>query len=153
MERSVLVAISGARFTGDDKNDVELITVGSYFCRNGKHYVVYDEISDDGKDVVKSVVRMTPDCLDIIRSGGMNSHMIFEKGQKNVCCYMTPYGEMMVGVQTRAIHMEESEDLLRTNVEYSLDINYEHMADCNITITVQPRGGTEKQEEGSRQET
>ena len=46
----------------------------------------------------------------------------------------------MVGIDTSDIRVEEEEQLLRVNVDYSLDINYEHVSDCSITVSVRPRG-------------
>lgn len=66
--------------------------------------------------------------------------MVFERNKKNLACYMTPFGELMVGIDTSDIRVEEEEQLLRVNVDYSLDINYEHVSDCSITVSVRPRG-------------
>ena len=59
--------------------------------------------------------------------------------KKNQSCYLTPMGELVVGIQTNDIRVEEEENLIKINVEYSLDINYEHVSDCNITVAVRPR--------------
>ena len=40
----------------------------------------------------------------------------------------------------RSFAPEEEENLLKVNVEYSLDINYEHVSDCNITVSVRAKG-------------
>ena len=46
MTKDVLVSISGAHMVDGDSDDVSVITAGSYFCKNGKHYVIYDELID-----------------------------------------------------------------------------------------------------------
>ena len=45
----------------------------------------------------------------------------------------------MVGIHTSEITVEEEEELLQIKVDYSLDINYEHVAECNIVLSVRPR--------------
>ena len=40
MTRDVLVRISGLQAVDGDTNDVEIITTGDYFLKNGKHYVI-----------------------------------------------------------------------------------------------------------------
>ena len=53
-----------------------------------------------------------------------------------------PIGKEISGKihQDSDIRVEEEEQLLRVNVDYSLDINYEHVSDCSITVSVRPRG-------------
>ena len=140
MTRDVVISISGAQFSEGDQEDVELITTGDYFLKNGKHYIIYDKIEEDGQDVIRNTIKVLPDSIHIIKKGNVSAHMVFERNKKNLACYMTPFGELMVGIDTSDIRVEEEEQLLRVNVDYSLDINYEHVSDCSITVSVRPRG-------------
>ena len=139
MTRNVLVSITGAQLTDDGPQEVELITVGDYYEKNGKHYVVYEEMPEDGSGVIKNTIRIQPDSMSIIKNGIASAQMVFEKNKKNQSCYVTPFGQMMVGVSTGDIRVEEAEDRLKVDVDYSLDINYEHVSDCNITVEVRAR--------------
>lgn len=140
MTREVLISISGAQFSDNDIEDVEMITTGDYFLKNGKHYIVYEEVGDGGMEMIKNTIKIRPDSMDIIKKGTTNTHMVFEKNKKNLSCYLTPFGELMIGISTNDIRVEEEENLLKVDVEYSLDINYEHVSDCNITVSVRPKG-------------
>ena len=43
MTKEVLVTISGLQFSPETESEsVELITSGSYYKKNGKHYIIYD---------------------------------------------------------------------------------------------------------------
>lgn len=46
MTRDVLVRISGLQLIDGEHDDVEVITSGDYFWKNGKHYILYDEVID-----------------------------------------------------------------------------------------------------------
>ena len=47
MTKEVLVTISGLQFSPETENEsVELITSGSYYKKNGKHYIIYDEVNE-----------------------------------------------------------------------------------------------------------
>ena len=46
-------------------------------------------------------------------------------------------GDMVVGIQANRIKINEEPDSLLVNVDYSLDINYEHLSDCSIRLDVQ----------------
>lgn len=139
MTKSVLISISGAQFSEFDSDDVEMITTGDYYMKNGKHYILYDEIEEDSRAVIKNTIKIRPDGMDVIKKGNTSTHMVFEKNKKNLSSYMTPFGEMVVGIATNDIQIFEEEHYLKVNVEYSLDINYEHVSDCNITVSVRSR--------------
>ncbi len=139
MTRDVLISISGAQFSEFDSDDVKMITTGDYYMKNGKHYILYDEIVEDSGEIIKNTIKIRPDGMDVIKKGSTTTHMVFEKNKKNLSCYMTPFGEMIVGIATSDIQIQEEEHHLRVNVEYSLDINYEHISDCNITLSVRAK--------------
>lgn len=73
MTRDVVISISGAQFSEGDQEDVELITTGDYFLKNGKHYIIYDEIEEDGQDVIRNTIKVLPDSIDIIKKGNVSS--------------------------------------------------------------------------------
>ena len=83
---------------------------------------------------------MGEDVIDVIKHGLSSVHMVFEKDKKRIASYTTPMGEMMVGLSTKDIQVEEEEDALKVQVSYSLDINYEHISECNIVVSVQSKG-------------
>ena len=144
MTKDILVKISGMQFTADneDPNEpepVEIIAPGEYYFKNGKHYIIYDEFMEGFDSVTKNVLKLKNDSLEITKRGSSNVHMIFEKDKKNLTCYTTPFGNLMMGTDARRILIEESEEEIYAQVEYALDINYEHLADCTIQLRVQPK--------------
>lgn len=140
MTKDVLISISGMQMTGEGHDDIEMITTGDYYIKNGKHYIRYDEIQEGETGVISNTIKVGADTLDIIKKGLANVHMTFERSKKNITCYATVMGDMMIGICTNRIVVEETEELLRVSVEYSLDINYEHISECNIVVAIQPRG-------------
>ena len=44
---------------------------------------------------------------------------------------------MVVGIQANKIKINEQPDKLKVDIDYSLDINYEHLSDCSIRLDVQ----------------
>lgn len=139
MTKDVLITISGVQMSDGDNSDVEMITTGSYYRKNGKHYITYDEVLEGYEGTIRNLIKIQPDSMDIIKSGLTNVHMTFEKNKKRLTCYATPMGDMMVGLNTKSIFVSENEDSLKVLVEYSLDINYEHISECNIQVDIQSR--------------
>ena len=136
MTKDVLITIRGVHTLDHEDNDVEMIVRGDYYQKNGKHYILYEEILEGAEERVKNVIKISPSSMDIIK-GVTNSRMLFEKNKKNLSCYSTPVGNLVIGIQANHFYVEEQENSIKVNVDYSLDINYEHMSDCRICVDVQ----------------
>ncbi len=139
MTKDVLVTISGLQFMDEDSDSVELITSGSYYKRNGKHYVLYDEVQEGFEGVTKNTVKIAQDMMDITKKGVTNVHMMFEKNKKNVTYYYTPFGSLLVGIDAKNVDVIETEDNISVKVNYNLEVNYEHLADCAITMNIRSK--------------
>ena len=137
MTKDVLITIRGVHTLDHEDNDVEMMVRGDYYQKNGKHYILYEEILEGAEERVKNVIKISPSSMDIIKKGVTNSRMLFEKNKKNLSCYSTPVGNLVIGIQANHFYVEEQENSIKVNVDYSLDINYEHMSDCRICVDVQ----------------
>ena len=45
----------------------------------------------------------------------------------------------MIGIDAKDIRIEESDMDINVKVNYGLEINYEHVADCHITVDVKSK--------------
>ena len=141
MTKEVLVKITGLQSLEDAQDDsMEIITPGDYYKKNGKHYIIYDELQEGSSDITKNMIKLGENVLDITKRGVTNTHMLFEKDKKNMSYYYTPFGSILVGINAKKIDVQETEDAINVQVDYALEINYEHMADCKITMDIQSRG-------------
>ena len=66
----------------------------------------------------------------------MKTSMVFENGKKNMSWYGTPYGNMLAGIEVTGMDVQESEDLIDVNIDYILEMNYEHVSDAAIHIRI-----------------
>lgn len=144
MTKEVLVSIRGLQVTQDEKDDtLEVITSATYYKKNGKHYIIYDEVMEGFTEKTKNIIKLNDNMLDITKRGVSNVHMMFEKDKKNVTYYYTPYGSLLVGTYATKVEVEESEHQMQVTVDYALEVNYEHLADCTIVMKVQSKDGGE----------
>ena len=67
--------------------------------------------------------------------------MIFEKDKINITPYEIPYGEIMVGIYTTQLDVKVQERQIDVHVQYSLDVNGEKLAECNICMKVEAKDG------------
>lgn len=145
MTKDVLVTISGLQVIEQDSGvePVEIITAGDYYKKNNKHYVIYDEIMEGFEGTTKNIIKIWDDCVDITKKGLTNVHMVFEKDKQNLTCYETPFGSLMVGINATSIQLEEKEDDILLDLKYSLEVNYEHLANCTIKMEIQSKDSGE----------
>ena len=140
MTKDVLVTIRGLQFTSEANADTtEVITAGEYYFKNEKHYIIYEEAFEGTQEVGRNVIKIKPDYMELTRKGVNSVHMVFEKNKKNVTYYYTPFGSLLIGIDAHKVEIEEAEQRLHIDVEYDLEINYEHVADCRIDMDIAPR--------------
>ena len=142
MTKDVLLSISGLHYetvdaVGADENEpIRVITPATYYYKNNKHYVIYDEVVEGMPGMIKNKVRIANDKLEIMKSGLSNTHMIFEKDKINITQYETPYGDLLVGTHTKDMQVDVTEEKIHVHVNYALDVNSETVADCNIDMNI-----------------
>ncbi|HIZ80887.1 MAG TPA: DUF1934 domain-containing protein [Candidatus Mediterraneibacter pullistercoris] len=146
MTKDVLVSISGKHIdimedptrgyeTGDDS--IEVVTPANYYCKNGKHYIIYDEVLEGMAGTIRNKIKITgTESIEIMKSGVSSSHMIFEKNKKNQTYYRTPYGQLLIGVNTKNMEVCVDDDRINVRLDYELDVNHEPLADCRIKLDV-----------------
>lgn len=145
MTKDVLVSISGLHFetvaeSPEAGEEIELVIPGTYYRKNGKHYILYEEIEEGGTGVTKNQVKILGGSIvEIRKSGSVGAHMVFEKNKQNLTYYQTPYGQMLVGTNTGNIEITVEEERIDVLIEYQLDVNHEPLADCKIKMNITPK--------------
>lgn len=141
MEKEVLLALKGLQFSVDEEGAqaLETITPAEYYKKNDSHYVIYDEVMEGFTENTRNVIKFKDSLLEVTKKGLMNVHMVFEENKKNMTNYATPYGNILIGIDTGEVEIEEWEDHIKVNVKYSLEANYEHLADCRIEMDIRAR--------------
>ncbi|MEF9945279.1 MAG: DUF1934 domain-containing protein [Lachnospiraceae bacterium] len=145
MKKDVLLSISGLQIEvleeeGVQSEPIEVITPASYFFKGGKHYIIYEEITEGLPGVTKNKIKIIgEESLEIMKSGIVNAHMIFEKNKNNLTYYETPYGQILMGIHTTELSVQMEEDSMDVKVEYELDLNHEPLANCKIRMNIRSK--------------
>jgi len=63
----------------EEDSDVEMIVRGDYYQKNGKHYILYEEMMEGFTGKVKNVIKISPSGMDIIKKGIANPYRDAEK--------------------------------------------------------------------------
>ena len=124
---------------GEDQGPVELVVPGKYYFKNGSHYLRYEEVLEENSKPTINYVKISPHALEVRKTGLVDVHMVFEHGKKNTAFYSTPFGTIQLGIAATSLEMEESETGIEMKVDYALDMNEEHVADCCLSIQAQSK--------------
>lgn len=54
--------------------------------------------------------------------------------------YSTPYGTIQMGIAATNLELKEEEGCIDMKVDYALDMNEEHVADCYLTVQATEKG-------------
>ena len=136
MTKEVRISVSGIQYDIEPDEPVELITFGDYYNKNGKHYILYDEIDMEEGENIKNRIKIDNGKIEVVKTGTTNGQLIFEKGKNHMTYYDSVAGSLLMGVNTSSISMVEEEDHIQATVRYSLEMNYNHVSECQIVIDV-----------------
>ena len=135
MKKEEIINISGLQLDVSSEEPIELMTTGAYYLKNGKHYIMYDELTDDSQ-IVKNRLKISPKVVEVTKKGASSSHMVFERGKENLTYYDTPFGSLLLGINTSKIDLQETEDSMALHIDYGLSINSDHISDCSIDVSI-----------------
>lgn len=145
MTKDVLVSISGLHMAAEgiesnEDDPIEVLSAGTYYFKNGKHYVLLEEVAEGIPGVTKTQIKWKDtEVLEVTKKGVSNVHMIFEKNKKNRCYYDTPFGQLNMGIFTTQIHTDIQENQIEIRAGYALDVNFEPLSECTIKIKIQSK--------------
>lgn len=140
MTKDILLKIKGLQFLDDSQEEeLEVITAAKYFEKDGKHYIKYDEVMEGFEGTINNLIKVDEKSLEVSKRGLANVHMVFEENKKNMTYYDTPYGNLLVGISATDFKVDTSENQIDITVDYALEVNYEHLADCTISMNIQAK--------------
>ena len=140
MTKDIFLSLKGLQIENSEQaQELETITPADYYLRNGSHYVIYDEVTEGFEENTRNMIKFNDSCVEVSKKGLVNVHMVFEENKKTMTSYMTPYGNILIGIDTGSIFVEEEEKRIHVEVAYTLEANYQYLADCRIEMNIKPR--------------
>ena len=140
MTKEIFLSLKGLQIEqNEEAGEMETITPADYYWRGGSHYVIYEEMMEGFTESTRNMIKFSDTCLEVFKKWLINVHMVFEENKKNITSYVTPYGNIMIGLDTESILVEEKENQIKVQVAYTLEANYQYLADCKIEMELHPR--------------
>ena len=119
MGKEVVISIKGIqKYEGALPDVVELVTEGR-LAREGDSYTLsYQESELTGLEGTLTTIQVDGGQVTLLRVGEFNSQLVFQEGRRHLSVYNTPYGAMSVGVHTRHLLAELSDQGGDIEVDY-----------------------------------
>ena len=130
MEKPVIISIKSTQNMDGQEDTIELVTQGVLRHSEEEGFaLVYPESELTGLEGTLTTFRIAPDRITLLREGTINSEMIFEEGQKHFSLYETPFGGLMLGVNT---HRAKA----RISIRYALEADSQLIGENAFEIQV-----------------
>lgn len=120
-----LITIIGHQKYDDDKDQVEMKTVGTFEHDDDNYIIRYNEELENSTAPLRAKLNIAKDesKVEMIKSGAYSSCLIIEKSKRHLCNYGTEYGDMLMGIFGREIETEFNETEGTFKFSYDIDIN------------------------------
>ena len=126
VEKDVIISIRGMQDlegVGDDV--IELVTEGRLRQEGEKDFLLsYQESELTGLDGTMTTLQIHEDKVTLLRTGEVNTQMVFEEGKRHLSLYETPYGALSVGVNTRRMDLHLGSGGGDIEIDYAIEIDH-----------------------------
>ena len=121
MTENVILTVRGHQTDLGEDATTELIAGAAYYYRNGKHYILYDEIDPESGEQSR---------------GAGKVHMVFEKEKQISSQYHTPAGVIQMEIFTSRLRTRQEGENIETEIVYDLHMNDVFISECRVVIRV-----------------
>lgn len=125
MNKNVIISVKGTQSTtGQNPNQLELVTEGRYYKKGQTYFVSYKESNLTGMEGTTTTLKITEDgTVTLMRFGSVNSQFVFQQGQKSMSYYDTTLGTFIVSVFTNEVVVQINDNGGEVKVDYHLAVD------------------------------
>jgi uncharacterized beta-barrel protein YwiB (DUF1934 family) len=124
LSKQVIIVVKGAQtYEGRESDGLELVTEGKYYKKGDAYFITYKESEVTGMDGTTTTLKVMNGIVTLMRFGSVNSHFIFERGQKYLSYYETPNGTFTVGVLANDVNINIGDNGGEIHIGYELEID------------------------------
>jgi len=122
--KKVFISIKGLPVLAPNEDDAfELMTDGEYLKKDGISTFSYMESTLTGQEGMLTTFDVENDRVVLRRGDGMSGDMIFSANQKHHFLYDTPFGSVMLGIDTHSITNNMNDDGGNLEIRYDIEVD------------------------------
>ena len=140
MKKEFLISVLTKQMIEGEKEELEIMTKAFLDGENDDYVITYTEEEDDGSKS-ETVLRVEgKKRITVSREGSISTHMVIEKGMRNLSHHVTPYGAFSMGVTATEIESDISEKGGILRFKYMTDLETAPLGEIEFDITLNPIG-------------
>lgn len=138
MKKDVFITVQGFQTVEGEQDQVELMTTGRFYRKDGLYYLTYEETEATGFAGCRTTLKVGPGRkVTMTRFGANRSQLIVEDGVRHQCSYDTGYGSITIGVMGSHFASQLTDQGGSLEFGYSLDIDTCVASENRVCIQVQ----------------
>ena len=123
MKREVVLNICGRQsYDGQEPDVIELMTEGTMELVDGGWDISYEETELTGMAGVTTTFRVEPGRVILLRTGKLNSEMVFQEGMRHESLYQLDFGALLMAVTAKQVYFDIVPDGGMIDLIYSIEI-------------------------------
>lgn len=138
-ETEVKIQIKGTQRYVDTPGENDTVVTsakGKYYLKNDCIYIVFEEYDKELNQSTQSMLKIKENSVDLIRKGGINTKLSFKKDMKYASSYVTPFGVVLMAVETSELTILKSEKQMTIMIEYKTEMDDKYIADNKLNIVI-----------------
>lgn len=141
MDKDVIISVKGTQASdSQDSSAMELVTEGKYCRKDNAYYVTYNESEVTGMKGTTTTLKIMDGVVTLIRAGSVNSHFVFQQGQKHISYYDTEYGAFTIGVLANEVDVNMNDNGGEIRVGYQIEIDNNNTGENDFYMSIREAG-------------
>lgn len=131
----VLKIDSIIKMIGQEDQNMELMTEGKFYIKEGQYYFMYEESELSGMEGTRTLLKLGQDKVTMRRYGQNDSELTFEAGIRYDALYKTPYGHFDMEVVASKVDYQVDEEG-NANIELIYEISIKGLGENKTVMKI-----------------
>ena len=136
MEKEFLIKVVTVQVVEGEKDEMEITTTASLEGTADDYTIKYKEVDPEDNECVTTLKVEGGSCINVSRNGEISTHMIIEKGVRNISHHITPYGTFSLGINAVIIDSQISSEGGTLHFKYTTDLEMSVVSEIEFFITL-----------------
>lgn len=125
--------------TENGDNVGEMTVVGTVTYGDEENIIEYIENNEETGPEETTITVFKNDTVSIVRRGQFSSEMMVEKNARHHTFYVTPYGELTMGIYGNQVEWSKDDNGATLKMKYSLDFNNGFVSENTMKIYIEEK--------------
>jgi len=139
VKKDALIRIISMQRTENGDNSGEMTVVGTVTYGDEENIIEYIENNEETGPEETTITVFQNDTVSIVRRGQFSSEMMVEKNARHHTFYVTPYGELTMGIYGNQVEWSKDDNGATLKMKYSLDFNNGFVSENTMKIYIEEK--------------